>query len=136
MQEMMKMYNMYGMDPSMFGGKETLVLNANNELVQYIAGHKDSDKIPMICQQLYDLAMISHKPLAPEEMTQFITRSKRNSDAPGPGEVKNPAVGYGASNLQRSRAAGYLTLAACRQMDMQACPLGSLLAGINRTYIN
>ena len=75
MQEMMKMYNMYGMDPSMFGGKETLVLNANNELVQYIAGHKDSDKIPMICQQLYDLAMISHKPLAPEEMTQFITRS-------------------------------------------------------------
>ena len=75
MQEMMKMYNMYGMDPSMFGGKETLVLNANNELVQYIAAHQDSDKVPMICQQLYDLAMISHKPLAPEEMTQFISRS-------------------------------------------------------------
>ena len=28
MQDMMKMYNMYGMDPSMFGGQETLVLNA------------------------------------------------------------------------------------------------------------
>ncbi len=75
MQEMMKMYNMYGMDPSMFGGDETLILNANNKLVQYVAEHKDSDKVPMICEQLYDLAMISHKPLAPEEMTKFITRS-------------------------------------------------------------
>ena len=75
MQEMMKMYNMYGMDPSMFGGTETLVLNANNSLVQYIAANRDSDNVPMICEQLYDLAMIAHKPLAPEEMTKFITRS-------------------------------------------------------------
>ena len=75
MQEMMKMYNMYGMDPSMFGGTETLVLNANNSLVQYIAANKNSDNVPMICEQLYDLAMIAHKPLAPEEMTKFITRS-------------------------------------------------------------
>ncbi|MCD7834205.1 MAG: molecular chaperone HtpG [Lachnospiraceae bacterium] len=75
MQEMMKMYNMYGMDPSMFGGDETLVLNANNKLVQYIVDHKDSDKVPMICEQLYDLAMIAHKPLQPDEMTKFITRS-------------------------------------------------------------
>ena len=75
MQEMMKMYNMYGMDPSMFGGDETLILNANNKLVQYVAEHKDYDKVPMICEQLYDLAMISHKPLAPEEMTKFIARS-------------------------------------------------------------
>ncbi|MDO4297819.1 MAG: molecular chaperone HtpG [Lachnospiraceae bacterium] len=75
MQEMMKMYNMYGMDPSMFGNDVTLVLNANNKLVQYVAAHKDSDKIPMFCEQLYDLAMIAHKPLAPEEMTKFINRS-------------------------------------------------------------
>ncbi|MCC8051962.1 MAG: molecular chaperone HtpG [Clostridiales bacterium] len=75
MQEMMKMYNMYGMDPSMFGGEETLVLNANNKLVQYVAANKDSDKVPMICEQLYDLAMIAHKPLQPEEMTKFISRS-------------------------------------------------------------
>ena len=75
MQEMMKMYGMYGMDPSMFGGNETLVLNANNELVQFVAANKDSDKVPMICEQLYDLAMIAHKPLAPEAMTKFITRS-------------------------------------------------------------
>ncbi len=75
MQEMMKMYNMSGMDPSMFGGEETLVLNANNKLVQYVAANKDSEHIPMICEQLYDLAMISHKPLEPEEMTKFIARS-------------------------------------------------------------
>ncbi len=75
MQDMMKMYGMYGMDPSMFGTQETLVLNANNELVQYIFSHQDSDRIPMFCQQLYDLALLSHKPLNPEEMTKFIARS-------------------------------------------------------------
>ncbi len=75
MQEMMKMYNMYGMDPSMFGGDETLILNANNKLVQYVAQHADSEKTPMICEQLYDLAMISNRPLEPEAMTKFIARS-------------------------------------------------------------
>ena len=77
MQEMMKMYSMggMGMDPSMFGGSETLVLNANNRLVQYILENSDSQHVPMFCQQLYDLALISHKPLAPEEMTKFIARS-------------------------------------------------------------
>ena len=77
MQDMMKMYNMYGMDPNMFGGPATLVLNANNELVQYIFNHKDSEHVPMMCEQLYDLAILSHKPLAPEEMTKFITRSNK-----------------------------------------------------------
>ena len=77
MQDMMKMYNMYGMDPNMFGGPATLVLNANNELVQYIFNHKNSEHVPMMCEQLYDLAMLSHKPLAPEEMTKFITRSNK-----------------------------------------------------------
>ena len=77
MQDMMKMYNMYGMDQNMFGGPATLVLNANNELVQYIFNHKDSEHVPMMCEQLYDLAMLSHKPLAPEEMTKFITRSNK-----------------------------------------------------------
>ena len=75
MQEMMKMYNMYGMDPSMFGTTETLVLNANNALVQYIFENKDSEHVPMMCEQLYDLALLSHKPLSPDEMTSFIARS-------------------------------------------------------------
>ena len=75
MQDMMKMYNMYGMDPSMFGGQETLVLNAKHPLVQFIAGNKDSEKTPVICEELYDLAMLSHKQLSPEEMTRFVQRS-------------------------------------------------------------
>lgn len=75
MQDMMKMYNMYGMDPGMFGNGETLVLNANNKLVQYLAEHKDAENAPMICEQLYDLALMSHKQLSPDEMTKFIARS-------------------------------------------------------------
>ena len=75
MQDMMKMYNMYGMDPSMFGGRETLVLNAKHPLVQFVADNKDSDKTPVICEELYDLAMLSHKQLSPEEMTRFVQRS-------------------------------------------------------------
>ena len=75
MQEMMKMYNMYGMDPSMFGGQETLVLNANNKLVQYVLEHKEGEQTQLLCEQLYDLALISHRQLTPEEMTKFVARS-------------------------------------------------------------
>ena len=75
MQDMMKMYNMYGMDPSMFGSQETLVLNAKHPLVQYVAKNKDSQNTPVICEELYDLAIISHKQLSPEEMTRFVQRS-------------------------------------------------------------
>lgn len=77
MQDMMKMYNMYGMDPSMFGSNETLVLNANNKLVNYILENKDSENIPLFCEQLYDLALLSHKPLSSEGMTKFIERSNQ-----------------------------------------------------------
>ena len=75
MQEMMKMYNMYGMDPSMFGTDVTLVLNANHPLVQYVLKNKDGEHVPMFCKQLFDLAMLGNKPLNPEEMTAFINRS-------------------------------------------------------------
>ncbi|MDF2537694.1 MAG: hypothetical protein K0S76_715 [Herbinix sp.] len=75
MQDMMRMYNMQGMDPNMFGGGETLVLNANNKLVQYILTKEDSEHTPMICEQLYDLALLGHKPMEPEAMTKFIQRS-------------------------------------------------------------
>ena len=77
MQDMMKMYNMGGMDPSMFGTPETLVLNSNNKLVQYVFKNKESDDVNIVCEQLYDLAMISHKPLQPEKMTKFIERSNK-----------------------------------------------------------
>ncbi len=78
MQDMMKMYSMPGMDPSMFGGQGlTLVLNANNDLVKYIVDNKDGENTPMICEQLYDLALLSHAPLSPEQMTNFIARSNK-----------------------------------------------------------
>ena len=73
MQEMMKMYSMQGRGMDMFGGAgETLILNANNALVKYIVDNKESENVPMICEQLYALAVIANKPLAPEKMTEFI----------------------------------------------------------------
>ena len=75
MQEMMKMYGMGGMDASMFGSQATLVLNANHPLVQFLVANKDSKNVSIICKQLYDLAMLAHKPLNPEEMTAFVKRS-------------------------------------------------------------
>ncbi len=75
MQEMMKMYNMYGMDANLFPEKETLVLNAKHPLVKYIFEHNESEHVPMMCKQLYDLAMISNKPLAPDAMSEFVSRS-------------------------------------------------------------
>ena len=75
MAEMMKMYGMGGMDPSMFGSQATLVLNVNHPLVKFLVEHKRSKNVPIICKQLYDLAMLAHKPLNPEEMTAFVQRS-------------------------------------------------------------
>ena len=78
MQDMMKMYSaggMGGMDMSMFGGGETLVLNSSNKLVQYILENKDGEYVDMFCKQLYDLAMLAHKPLSAQEMTDFVARS-------------------------------------------------------------
>ena len=77
MQDMMKMYGMTGMDPSMFGGQETLILNAKHPLVQYILKNGENGNTSLFCEQLYDLAMISHKPLSPDEMTKFVSRSNQ-----------------------------------------------------------
>jgi len=77
MQDMMKMYNMagMGMEDDLFGGGETLVLNANHPLVQYVMEHRKGDMVKMICEQLYDLALLGHKPLTAEAMTRFVERS-------------------------------------------------------------
>ena len=76
MQDMMKMYSMPGMDMGGFGGEgETLILNANHPLVQYVAGNQEGENVAMICEQLYDLARIQHAPLNSEAMTRFIARS-------------------------------------------------------------
>ena len=75
MQDMMKMYAADGMDPGMFAADQTLTLNANNELVKYILDNKDSEHVPMFAEQLYDLAMLSNQPLAPDAMAKFVKRS-------------------------------------------------------------
>ena len=77
MQDMMKMYGMAGMDPSMFGGDQTLILNANNALVQYILENKESEHVPVFCEQLYDLALLSNHPLTPDAMSKFVARSNQ-----------------------------------------------------------
>lgn len=79
MQEMSKMFG-GGMDMAhMFPKEETLVLNKNNNLIQAILRLKDkeerSEDVKLICEQVYDLAMMSHKQLEPEAMTKFIERS-------------------------------------------------------------
>ncbi len=77
MQDMMKMYSMPGMDMGMFGNKEgeTLILNANHPLVQYVLENKEGENVKMICEQLYDLALLQQAPLEPEAMTKFVARS-------------------------------------------------------------
>ncbi|MCH5274776.1 MAG: molecular chaperone HtpG [Lachnospiraceae bacterium] len=76
MQDMMKMYSMNGMGLGDFGSEgETLILNANHPLVQYVTEHQDGEHVQMICEQLYDLAKLQHAPLSSEDMTKFITRS-------------------------------------------------------------
>lgn len=80
MQDMMKMYamnGMGGMDMNMFAADQTLTLNASNELVKYIFEHKDSENVPMFCEQLYDLAVLSNHPLSVDEMTKFVERSNK-----------------------------------------------------------
>ena len=75
MQEMMRMYGMAGMDPAMFGNDVTLNLNANHPLVKYVVNNKESEHADLFCKQLFDLAMLAHKPLNPDEMTAFVNRS-------------------------------------------------------------
>ena len=76
MQDMMKMYSMPGMDMGNFGADgETLVLNANHPLVEYVTSHQEDENVSMICEQLYDLAKLQHEPLTPDAMSKFIARS-------------------------------------------------------------
>ena len=77
MSDMMKMYSMSGMDMGgdLFAAQATLTLNARNELVKYVYEHSRSKKAHLFVEQLYDLAMLSNRPLTPEEMTRFVGRS-------------------------------------------------------------
>ena len=79
MQDMMKMYAMQGMNFGMGMGREgmTLILNANNKLVQKILTDKEGENVQLLCEQLYDLALLQNGPLDPESMTKFVARSNK-----------------------------------------------------------
>ena len=74
-RRMMEMMKMYGMASMGMDAESTLVLNANHPLVKYVVENRDNANVSLICKQLYDLAMLAHKPLSPEEMTAFVLRS-------------------------------------------------------------
>lgn len=77
MQDMMKQYGAMGMDASMFPSDETLVLNKKNALVNYTIENLEGDEetINLVTEQIYDLAVLTHKPLTADAMTKFIKRS-------------------------------------------------------------
>lgn len=78
MQDMSKIFG--GGDMSnMFPVEETLVINRNNKLVNALLENIDNkgkeDERKLMVKHIYDLAMLSHKPLEPDAMTAFIQRS-------------------------------------------------------------
>ena len=76
MQDMMKMYGMkMDQTPDMEG--QTLILNANSSLVKHVLDHPDDENVDMFCQQIYDLAMLTHAPLTADAMTKFVARSNK-----------------------------------------------------------
>lgn len=82
MMEMMEAYAKNEEMKAMFAGAspdETLVLNRGSRLVKSlltIADHEDKkEDVSLLCRQLYDLAMMSHRSLTSEEMTAFLDRS-------------------------------------------------------------
>ncbi len=79
MQEMMKMYAAYGMEMGDLGkDAQTLVLNANNELVAKLKdeGEEPSENGRLIAEQLYDMAMLARGGLDQERLEKFIKRSQ------------------------------------------------------------
>lgn len=82
MMEMMEAYAKNEELKAMFAGAkpdETLVLNRGSRLVTSLvamAGQEGKkEDVSLLCRQLYDLAMMSHRPLTSEEMTAFLDRS-------------------------------------------------------------
>ena len=77
MSEMMEMYGMSNSSTGLGAEGETLILNMNNDLVQYVLNNDENENTTTICQQLYDLARLANHPLKPEEMTAFVARSNK-----------------------------------------------------------
>lgn len=77
MQDMSKLYGFMGMDFGALPSEEMLLLNKNNPLVTYLLENPNAEEhtVSILCEQIYDLATLSHKPLEPERMTAFLERS-------------------------------------------------------------
>jgi molecular chaperone HtpG len=80
-RRMQEMSIMYGMANMAMPSDETLVLNTGNNVVKLLLDIKDDsekkEETQLLCKQIYDLAMMSHKPLNNEAMTEFIARSNK-----------------------------------------------------------
>ena len=80
LEEMMLQMGAMGMDSAgmeQFKTPGTLVLNNNNELVQFVLENEEGETSDMVLLQLYDLAKLGNEPLTPEEMSKFIARSNK-----------------------------------------------------------
>ena len=79
-RRMQEIYKSYGQQfagmSSMFKDDYTLVLNSNNELIKKMDSMEEETK-KLVCEQVYDLAMLCNKPLGAEEMTRFVERSNK-----------------------------------------------------------
>ena len=77
MQEMSKMFGQE--TPGWVQNEETLVLNKNNPLIKALVKLQDDDDrkddAGLICEHVYDLALMGHKPLEVDAMNKFLERS-------------------------------------------------------------
>ncbi len=55
-------------------GQVTLVLNSENEIVKKIPSLTEENR-KLVCEHIYDLALMAHKPLSAEQMSKFIARN-------------------------------------------------------------
>lgn len=55
-------------------GQVTLVLNSENEIVKKIPSLTEENR-KLVCEHIYDLALMAHKPLSAQQMSKFIARN-------------------------------------------------------------
>ena len=80
MEEMIQRFGDMGINYPMHK-EETLIINKSSDLVKSLIKLSEDesrkDDLTMICQHIYDLALVAHKPLSSEEMMDFIERGNK-----------------------------------------------------------
>ena len=74
MRRMSEMSSLYGMEESDALKNATLVLNLTNPVVSGLLSQPE-EKQKVIINQIYYLAMLSYKPLTPDELSDFVDKS-------------------------------------------------------------